>query len=134
MFADSPVEVYNVSMKLLDNLTHVPQADHHRPGRIALALVAAGVLFLLALAIGSMGFTITARLLGAATGGAIAIAILLAVMQTKRFWRWVEWYSQRSPRPRPKNLKERVLANATTYLLIIFGVVMLVYSLLNLPH
>lgn len=123
-------------MKLLDNLTHAPYptADHHRPGWIALALVAAGVLFLLALFVGSMGFIITARLLGAATGGAVAIAILLAVMQTKRFWRFMKWLDQQPPRPRPKNLKERLLADAMTYLLMVLAIVGLVYGLINLSH
>jgi hypothetical protein len=123
-------------MKLFDNLTHAPYptADHHRPGWLAVTLVAALVFFLLALVVGSMGFTITARLLGAATGGALAVAILLAVMQTRRFWRFMKWLDQQPPRPRPKNLKERLLADATTYLLIIGAVVMFVYGLLNLPH
>jgi hypothetical protein len=120
-------------MKFLDPFHHLPYptAERHRPRWIALMVVAAGVLFLLALVVGSMGFTITARLLGGVSGGAIGVAVLLAIMQTRWFWRVIRWHEQRPPRPKPQTLKEDLLRNGVIYLLIIFAVIMLVYNLLN---
>ena len=114
-------------MKLSDFI-HAPQPAT-RPGHNVVILITAAILFLSALAAVFAGWLLLFYVLW----GVGSLLVGLAIMQTRLFWRWVERYNQRPSRPKPQTLKEKVLAEATTVLLIIGAVIMLVYSLSNFP-